>query len=86
MGTRENECQISQNYILLMKFSEFYLYFHNSCEIWRLFSLTLALSITLKWQMLERVAVNKDFRFFIFNFALLRVYYIDYNTLQKQEK
>ena len=27
-----------------------------------------------------------DFRFFIVNFALLRGYYIDYNTLQKQEK
>ena len=68
-----------------MKFSEFYLYFQNSCEIWHSFSLTLALSITLKWPMLERVAVSKDFWFFIFNFAL-RGYYIDYNTLQKQEK
>ena len=25
MGARENECQISQSYILHMKFSEFYL-------------------------------------------------------------
>ena len=25
----ENECQISQNYILHMKFSQFYLCFHN---------------------------------------------------------
>ena len=33
MGARENECQISQNYILHMKFSELYLRFHNSCEI-----------------------------------------------------
>ena len=33
MSARENECQISQNYILHMKFSEFYLCFHNSCEI-----------------------------------------------------
>ena len=40
MGTRENECQISQNYILHMKFSEFYLRFHNSCEIWHSFSQT----------------------------------------------
>ena len=31
MGSRENECQISQNYI---KFTEIY----NSCEIWRSFS------------------------------------------------
>ena len=38
MSARENECQISQNYILHMKFSEFYLCFHNSCEIWHLFS------------------------------------------------
>ena len=32
------------------------------------------------------LAKISDFRFFIFNFALLREYYIDYNTLQKQEK
>ena len=38
MGARENEFQISQNYILHMKFSEFYLCFHNSCEIWHSFS------------------------------------------------
>ena len=36
--------------------------------------------------MLERAAASKDFRFFIVNFALLRGYYVDYNTLQKQEK
>ena len=83
MGAPENECQISQNYILLTKFSEFYLYFHNSCEIWHSFSLNLALGITIKWPMLEGVAVSKDFRFFIFNFGLLRGYYIDHNTLQK---
>ena len=34
MGARENECQITQNYILHTKFLEFYLYNHNSCEIW----------------------------------------------------
>ena len=34
MGARENECQISQNYVLHMKFWEFYLCNHNSCEIW----------------------------------------------------
>ena len=34
MSARENECQISQNYILHMKCSKFYLCFHNSCEIW----------------------------------------------------
>ena len=34
MGARENECQITQNYILHMNFLEFYLYNHNSCEIW----------------------------------------------------
>ena len=33
MGARENECQISQNDILHMKFS-----FHNSSEIRHLFS------------------------------------------------
>ena len=34
MGARENELhQILQNDILHMKFSEFYLCFHNSCEI-----------------------------------------------------
>ena len=33
MGARENVCQISQNDILHMKFSEFYLCFHNSYEI-----------------------------------------------------
>ena len=38
MEARENECQISQNYILHMKFSEFYLCNHNSCEIWNSFS------------------------------------------------
>ena len=32
MSGRENECQVSQNYILHMKFSEFYLCFHNSYE------------------------------------------------------
>ena len=29
----ENEGQIAQNYILHVKFLEFYLYNHNSCEI-----------------------------------------------------
>ena len=40
MRARENKCQISQklNDILHIKFSEFYLCFHNSCEIWHLFS------------------------------------------------
>ena len=33
MAAQENECQISQNYILHKKFSEFYLCFHSSCEI-----------------------------------------------------
>ena len=36
MGAWETECQISQNYILQMKVLEFYLYNHDSCEIWRL--------------------------------------------------
>ena len=40
MGTRENECQISQNYILHMKFSEFYLWNLSSCQIWHSFSRT----------------------------------------------
>ena len=39
MAAQENECQISQNYILHKKFSEFYLCFHSSCEIiWHSFS------------------------------------------------
>ena len=33
MGARESECQISQNYIFHMKFTEIYLCFHISCEI-----------------------------------------------------
>ena len=33
MGAQENKCQISQNDILHMKCSEFYLCFHNSSEI-----------------------------------------------------
>ena len=33
MGARENEYQMSQNYTLHMKFSEFYLCDHNSYEI-----------------------------------------------------
>ena len=40
MRAPENKCQISQNDTLYMKFSEFYLCFHNSCEIWHLFSRT----------------------------------------------
>ena len=40
MGAQENECQISQNYVLHVKFLEFHLYNHNSCEIWHLFSRT----------------------------------------------
>ena len=38
MRARENKSQISQDYILHVKFSGFYLCFHNSCEIWHLFS------------------------------------------------
>ena len=34
MRVQENKCQISQNDALHMKFSKFYLCFHNSCEIW----------------------------------------------------
>ena len=37
MGARENECQISQSYILHMKFQEFHLCNHNSFEIWHSF-------------------------------------------------
>ena len=33
MGAGENECQISQNYISLINFSEFYLFFYNYFEI-----------------------------------------------------
>ena len=38
MGVQENKCEISQNDILHVKFSEFYLCFHNSYEIWHWFS------------------------------------------------
>ena len=38
MGARENVCQIWQNYILHMRFSEFYLCNNNSWEIWLSFS------------------------------------------------
>ena len=40
MGALENESQIGQNYILHIKFLEFYLYNHNSFEIRHLFSPT----------------------------------------------
>ena len=40
MGARENECQMPQSYILHMKFQEFHLRDHNSCEIWLSFSRT----------------------------------------------
>ena len=40
MRARENKCQISQNFILHMKFSELYVCFHNSWEIWHSFSRT----------------------------------------------
>ena len=33
MGAPENKCQVSQNFILQMKFLEFYLYNHNPSEI-----------------------------------------------------
>ena len=33
MGVQENKCEISQKDILHVKFSEFYLCFHNSYEI-----------------------------------------------------
>ena len=35
MGAQENECQISENYVFHMRFSELYQCFHNSCEIWQ---------------------------------------------------
>ena len=38
MEALENKCLRSQKDILHMKFSEFYLCFHNSCELWHLFS------------------------------------------------
>ena len=38
MGAQKKESQISQNNILHTKFSEFYLCFHNSCELWHSFS------------------------------------------------
>ena len=40
MGVRGNDCQISQNYIFHVKFSEICLCFHNSWEIWPSFSRT----------------------------------------------
>ena len=41
MGAQENKCQTPQNDILHMKFTEFYLCFHNSCEIGHSFSWAL---------------------------------------------
>ena len=38
MGAGENECQISQNYISHINFSEFYLFFYNYFEILHSFS------------------------------------------------
>ena len=38
MGAQENECQISQNDILRMKFSAFYLCFHNFYDLAFIFS------------------------------------------------
>ena len=38
MGAQEHKCQTPQNDILHMKSTEFYLRFHNSCEIWPSFS------------------------------------------------
>ena len=40
MEARENECQISQSYILHMKFQEFHLSNHSSFEIWHSFCRT----------------------------------------------
>ena len=51
LGARKNECQILQNYSLHMKFLEFYLYNHKSCEIWRLFSRTSRMNFL--WFVLE---------------------------------
>ena len=54
MGVRENECQMSENYILDINFSEFYLYFHNSCEFWHSFSRTLMTNFLwcyYRWQI-----------------------------------
>ena len=59
MRARENKCQISQNNISHMKFSEFYLCFRNSCEIWHLFK--------IKWQVGLRIVM------WLYTFYLLLV-------------
>ena len=59
---RQNDCQISQNYILHMKFSEFFLCFHNSCEIWHSFSQTSmrnSLWCYYGWLIITSLALEK---------------------------
>ena len=67
MGGRENECQISQNYILHMKFSELYLCNHNSCEIGHSFSRTSRRNFLFHLKPLKNVKKNAAF----FNWIIL---------------
>ena len=60
LGARENECQILQNYILHMKFLEFYLHNHKSCEIWLLFSRTSR--INFLWFVLQMRVKKRRFK------------------------
>ena len=61
MGARENKCQISQNGILHMKFSEFYLCFHNSREIWHLFSRVWPLKNVEKNAIIFKIILAQGF-------------------------
>ena len=54
MEARENVRQIVHNDILHMKISEFYLCFHNSCEIWHLFSRAHMMDSVLIYSFLLR--------------------------------
>ena len=69
MGARENKCQISQNDILHIFFSEFYLGFHSSCEIGQgpmknclwCYCRKLIISIVLALKSLKRAILFKLF-------------------------
>ena len=69
MGTRENECQISQNYIFHVKF---YLCFHNSCDIWHSFSPTPKRNFL--WCYLAFKNVKRNAMFFkLFRYKFLSI-------------
>ena len=60
MKARESKCQISQNDIFLMKFSEFYLCFHNSCELWHTYTRECKLqSVRVLFTFYEKLITKK---------------------------